>query len=88
MRQEGDDVPRSPLAKPEDPEPHQPLPALRPISGQDVSARRQGGLPPSGPQAKRTQPSHSSPAQQEDHQGLSLSGETRDPRPETLDPRP
>ena len=54
------------LAKPEDPEPNQPLSALRPISGQDVSARRQSGLSPSGPQAKRTQPTHSSPAQQED----------------------
>lgn len=36
-------------AEPEEPQPDGPLPALRPVPGQDVPARRQAGLPAESP---------------------------------------
>lgn len=56
-------------AESEEPQPVQPLSALRPVPGQDVPARGQAGLPATSPSAERTQPSLRPPAQQEDHQG-------------------
>lgn len=56
-------------AEPEDPQPVQPLSALRPVPGQDVPARGQVGLPAASPSAERAEPTQCPPAQQEDHQG-------------------
>lgn len=56
-------------AEPEDPQPVQPLSALRPVPGQDVPARGQVRLPAASPSSERAQPTQCPPAQQEDHQG-------------------